>query len=166
MSFRVVWKNLNVADLSLIRDIHSGTANLLDRDDIFRCSNDFIRNANGILVKFGSCDPFVLTKLYFTSFCMSFYGCAVWSLDSCAVKHLDVCMFVKYLGNVTLAVFSPEFLGQRAQIISVTTPLILNVVILSTKRLLHVYHCQQRILSQVQCSQSSVIRAQTVLKFK
>ena len=64
MSFRVLWKNLNVADLSLIRDIHSGTANLLDRDDIFRCSHNFIRNANGILVKFGSCDPFVLTKLY------------------------------------------------------------------------------------------------------
>ena len=25
---------------------------------------------------------------------MSFYGCAVWSLDSCAVKHLDVCINV------------------------------------------------------------------------
>ena len=42
--------------------------------------------------------------------------------------------------------FSPEFIGQRVQIISMTTPLILNVVIVSTKPLLHVYHCQQSIL--------------------
>ena len=93
MSFRVLWKNLNVADLSLIRDIHSSTANLSDGDDIFRCSHDFIRKANSILVKFSSCDPFVLTKLL-TCFCMSFYGCALWPLDSCAVKHLDVCINV------------------------------------------------------------------------
>ena len=45
------------------------TANLSDGDDIFRCSRDFIRKANGILVKFGSCDPFVLTKLLTCSVC-------------------------------------------------------------------------------------------------
>ena len=81
-------------------------------------------------------------------------------------KNLVDKMGVDEMGVNTSSVFSPEFLGRRAQIMSMTTPLILNVVILSTKHLLHVYHCQQRILSQVQCSQSSVVRAQTVLKFK
>ena len=42
-----------------------------------------------------------------------------------------------------------------------TTPIILNVVIVSTKHFLQVYHCQQSI-SSVQCSLSSILRAQTV----
>ena len=84
---------------------HTLTTNLSDGDDIFRCSRDFIRKANGILVKFGSCDPFVLTKLL-TCFCMSFYGCALWSLDSCAIKNLDVCdVYGLYREIVTLASF-------------------------------------------------------------
>ena len=45
-----------------------------------------------------------------------------------------------------------------------TTPIILNVVIVTTKHLLHVYHCQQSIL--VQCSLSSIFRPMTVFKFK
>ena len=68
---------------------HTLTANLMDGDDIFRCSRDFVRKANGILIKFEFCDPFNLTKLL-TCFCLSLYGCAVWSLDSRAIKHLDV----------------------------------------------------------------------------
>ena len=70
---------------------HTLTANLSDGDGIFRCSRDSIRKANGILLKFSSCDPLVLTKLL-TCFWMSFYGCALWSLDSCAIKNLDVCI--------------------------------------------------------------------------
>ena len=65
------------------------SANLMDGDDIFMCSLDFVRKANGILIKFGFCDPFILTKLL-TCFCLSFYDCALWSLDSRAIKHLDV----------------------------------------------------------------------------
>ena len=63
-------------------------------------------------------------------------------------QHAEIILYSTMEGLVMswLAVFSPEFLGRRAQIISVTTPLILNVVILSTKHLLHVYHCQQRVL--------------------
>ena len=68
---------------------HTLTANLMDGDDIFRCSRDFVRKANGILIKFGFCEPFILTKLL-TCFCLSLYGCALWSLDSRAIKHLDV----------------------------------------------------------------------------
>ena len=55
-------------------------------------------------------------------------------------------LYIQYGNEATSAAFSPEFTGQRAQIISMTTPLILNVVIVSTKHLLHVYHCQQNIL--------------------
>ena len=40
------------------------------------------------------------------------------------------------------SVFSPEFIGQRAQIVSMTMPLILNVEIVSTKHWLHAYHYQ------------------------
>ena len=79
---------MNVAILSHILDIHLATANLTDGDDIFRCSRDFVRKANGILIKFRFCDHFILTKLL-TCFCLSLYGCALWSLDS-RVKHLDV----------------------------------------------------------------------------
>ena len=86
-----VEKLLNVPDLSCTHLGHTLTANLSDGDDIFRCSLDFIRQANGILVKFGSCDPFVLTNPL-TCFCMSYYRCALWSLDSCATKNLDVCI--------------------------------------------------------------------------
>ena len=54
---------MNVAILSHILDIHLATANLMDGDDIFRCSRDFVRKANGILIKFRFCDHFILTKL-------------------------------------------------------------------------------------------------------
>ena len=62
------------------------TANLLDGDDIFRRSRGFIRKANGILVKFGFCDPLVLTKLL-VFVCLSMvvlYG----HFDSCAINPL------------------------------------------------------------------------------
>ena len=89
---------------------HTLTANLMDGDDIFRCSRDFVRKANGILIKFGFCDPFILTKLL-TCFCLSLYGCALWSLDSRAIKHLDVSINVYsisglYRGIVTLVSFT------------------------------------------------------------
>ena len=46
-------------------------------------------------------------------------------------------------------VFSPEFTSQKAQILyPMTTRLILNVVIASTKHLLHVCYYQQSILAQ------------------
>ena len=80
---------------------------------IFHVGDPIIRKVNGILVKFGSCDPFVLTNPL-TCFCMSYYGCVLWSLDSCAIKNLDVCIsnclrhiiIVLYQGIVTLASFT------------------------------------------------------------
>ena len=50
----------------------------------------FVKMANAVLIKFGFCDCFVLTKLLNT-FCMSLYGFALWSLHSRVIKYLDVC---------------------------------------------------------------------------
>ena len=44
-----------------------------------------------------------------------------------------------------------------------TTPIILNVVIVSTK---HLLQASTKHFSQVQCSLSAIFRAQTVFKFK
>ena len=68
---------------------HVLTCKLLDNADILRCSRDFCKQANGILFRFGFCDPVVQTRLLL-SYCMSLYGCALWSLN-CSEIHLDVC---------------------------------------------------------------------------
>ena len=114
---------------------HTLTANLMDGDDIFRCSCDFVRKANGILIKFEFCDPFILTKLL-TCFCLSLYGCALWSLDSRAIKHR---MSVKitaygvsglYRGIVTL-VFFMQFL-----VVIVCLILVINIFVICIGQLL------------------------------
>ena len=56
-----------------------------------RCKHDFIRWANGVLSRFGFCTPEVLTQLLCT-YCMSFYGCALWNLSIRSIKALDVCI--------------------------------------------------------------------------
>ena len=67
---------------------HVFTCNLMDNDDILRCSRDFCKQANGILFKFGFCDPIVQTRLLL-NYCQSLYGCALWSLNC---NDLDVCL--------------------------------------------------------------------------
>ena len=42
-----------------------------------------------MICTFGFSDPFVLTYL-FKSYCLSLYGCVLWSLSSHALKHLQV----------------------------------------------------------------------------
>ena len=42
---------------------HVLTCNLTDNADILRCSCDFCKQANGILFRFGFCDPIVQTRL-------------------------------------------------------------------------------------------------------
>ena len=59
--------------------------------DIQGCKCDFIRQANGVLSRFCSCTPEVLTQLL-NSYCMSFYGCALWNLSNRSIKALDVCI--------------------------------------------------------------------------
>ena len=66
---------------------HTFTADLKDDSDIYRFH---VILANTVLIKFGFCDRFVLTKLLYT-FCMSLYGCALWSLDSGVI--ISILMF-------------------------------------------------------------------------
>ena len=42
---------------------HTLTADLKDDSDIYRCSRDFVKKANAVLIKIAFCDCFVLTKL-------------------------------------------------------------------------------------------------------
>ena len=70
---------------------HVLTCNLMDNADILRCSRDFCKQSNGILFRFGFCDPVVQTRLLL-NYCMSLYGCALRSLNCSEIKHLDVCL--------------------------------------------------------------------------
>ena len=57
------------------------TDDLRDDADIQAKSTDFIRKATSILVRFGTCTPYVLCYLI-RSYCTSFCGCSTWSLVS------------------------------------------------------------------------------------
>ena len=69
---------------------HVLTCNLMDNAYILRCSCDCYKQANGILFRFGFCDPIVQTRLLL-NYSMSLYGCALWPLNCNEIKHLDVC---------------------------------------------------------------------------
>lgn len=56
--------------------------NLSDTADILQRSHWFIKQPNDTLIRFGFCSP------YYN--CMPLYGCALWSLNSCVLKQLDV----------------------------------------------------------------------------
>ena len=56
---------------------HVLTCNLMNNADILRCSRDFCKQANCILFRYY---PIVQTRLLL-NYCMSLYGCAVWSLN-------------------------------------------------------------------------------------
>ena len=45
---------------------------------------------NKQMFRFGFCDPVVQTRLLLI-YCMSLYGCALWSLNCSEIKNLDVC---------------------------------------------------------------------------
>ena len=82
---------------------HILTCNLMDNA---RCSRDFCKQTNAFLFRFGFCDPVVQTRLLL-NYCMSLYGCALWSLNySEKIKNLDVCLksftTVGYLLEVSL----------------------------------------------------------------
>ena len=65
--------------------------NPMDNVDILRCSCDFCKQANGILFRFGFYDPIVQTRLLL-NYCMSLYGCALWSLNCNEIKQLNACL--------------------------------------------------------------------------
>ena len=71
--------------------MHLGRVLTCNNADILRCSRDFCKQANGILFRFGFCDPVVQTKLLL-NYCMSLCGCALWSLNCSGIKCLYVCL--------------------------------------------------------------------------
>ena len=58
---------------------HTLSSNLSDSEDIEIKTKDFIRRANCLLLNFGVCSAAVKSTLL-QSFCMSFYGAALWKL--------------------------------------------------------------------------------------
>ena len=68
---------------------HLLSFNLDDKEDISRATKKFIRTANTVLCTFRFADPFVLTYLL-KSYCLSLYGCTLWSLSSSSIKSLQI----------------------------------------------------------------------------
>ena len=68
---------------------HILTSNLNDRSDIIRVVKDLNRKANSLLYVFRAVDPFVKNFLL-KSYCLSLYGCGLWSLSSSSIKILEV----------------------------------------------------------------------------
>ena len=70
---------------------HILSSNLNDKEDIVRVVKDMNRKANTVLCTFGSADPFVKCFLI-KSFCLSLYGCTLWSLSSSSIKIIEVAL--------------------------------------------------------------------------
>ena len=68
---------------------HILTSDLNDKQDIIQVIKDMNRKANSILCTFSSADPFV--KCYpVKCYCLSLYGCTLWSLPTSSVKIIEV----------------------------------------------------------------------------
>ena len=59
--------------------------------DILRAIKDLHRKANCVLYKFGAVDPFVKSYLL-KSYCLSLYGCPLWSLSSPSIKLIEIAL--------------------------------------------------------------------------
>ena len=57
--------------------------------DMTSCQKDLCCKANCILHTFSCCDPFTKTEV-FRSFCLSLYGCALWSSSATQIHSLEV----------------------------------------------------------------------------
>ena len=68
---------------------HILSFNLCDRNDNVRATKDFNRKSNYILSTFNCVDPSVKSYLV-KSFCLSLYGCNIWSLSSPDLNILQV----------------------------------------------------------------------------
>ena len=69
--------------------IWSLSISMIKKIYIVRVTKDVNPKANSIMCTFGFTDPFVLTYL-FKMYCLSLYGCTLWSLCSSALKYLQV----------------------------------------------------------------------------
>ena len=68
---------------------HILTYNLHDKNDIIRATKDFNRKSNFVLSTFKNVDPSVKSFLI-KSFCLSLYGCNLWSLSSPNLNIIQV----------------------------------------------------------------------------
>ena len=67
---------------------HRISHNLKDKEDILRAIKDLNRKANSVLYTFSFIDIFTLCFLIKT-YCLSLYGCTLWSLSSASLKLLQ-----------------------------------------------------------------------------
>ena len=70
---------------------HILSSDLDDRSDIIRAVKDLNRKANSLFCTFHVVDPFVKCFL-FKSYCLSLYGCSLWSLSSLSLKLIEVAL--------------------------------------------------------------------------
>ena len=70
---------------------HFLSPNLSDTDDIVHIVKDLNCKANSILCTFHSTDPFVKSFLI-KSYCLSLYGCTLWSLSTSSMKLIEVAL--------------------------------------------------------------------------
>ena len=68
---------------------HLVTSSLLDDDDIVRRHGQFVGQVNDTLCYFRNLTSFVRYNL-FRSYCTSFYGCELWSLDNSRIEDLCI----------------------------------------------------------------------------
>ena len=70
---------------------HILTPDLDDKNDIIRAVKDLNRKANSLFCIFRVVDPFVKCFL-FKSYCLSLYGCSLWSHSSSSLKLCEVAL--------------------------------------------------------------------------
>ena len=70
---------------------HILSSDLDDKSDIIRAVKDLNRKANSLFCTFHVVDPFVKCFL-FKSYCLSLYGCSLWSLSSSSLKLIEVAL--------------------------------------------------------------------------
>ena len=70
---------------------HILTSDLNDSSDILRVVKDLNCKGNYLLCAFHAADPFVKCYLL-KSFCLSLYGCSLWSLSSSSIRVIEVAL--------------------------------------------------------------------------
>ena len=79
------------SEVTHLGHMHIFSFDLSDHSDILRPLKDLNRKANSILCTFRSVDPFVKCFLL-KSFCLSLYGCSLWSLFSSSIKVIEIAL--------------------------------------------------------------------------
>ena len=73
---------------------HILSKTLDDSADIMRATREMNRKANSLIYTFQSIDPFIKTFLL-KSYCLSLYGCCIWSLCAPSLRVIEVALLRK-----------------------------------------------------------------------